>query len=218
MEDNTVKIAYFGAAVFDITTDKGKRILIDPYITQNSLCHKKLEYFNDVNLLLVSHGSYDHLGDTIEIMKQSQATLICGGDVARYCIKMGIPKERIKSTVYGDEKEFEGIKIKAVYARHQSKVESGTEIFYGAPLGFIVTTENDIRIYHTGDTALFDDFKLIGMYYRPNIFLVGISGMGGGCPYRDGCRRGVTGYSMGCTRRCHSHALPNRVRCPLEIS
>lgn len=88
-------------------------------------------------MILVSHGAFDHLGDTVEIMKSSQAILVCGGDVANYCLKMGIPKKRIKTTIYGDQKEFDGILIKAVDAKHSSKVlsEEGTVLYYGVPMG-----------------------------------------------------------------------------------
>ena len=182
MKDDIVTISYFGAAAFKIITATDKRILIDPYITQNPLCRKDLDYFYDADVILVTHGALDHLGDTVEIMQGSKAVLICGGEVAKYSIKMGIPKERIKTTVYGDEKELGGIRIKAVEAKHVSRIETETETYSGMPMGFIISTENDTRIYHAGDTSLFSDFKLIGMLYRPNIFLVGISSVEDGLP------------------------------------
>lgn len=182
MRDDMVTIAYFGAAAFKITTAAGKRILIDPYITQNQLCHKNLEYFYDVDLILVSHGGFDHFGDTIQIMRESKAILICGGDVAKYALKTGIPRERVRTTIYGDQKEFASIRIKAVDARHVSKMDSGMETYYGLPMGFVISTENDIRIYHMGDTSLFGDLRLIGMLHRPNILLIGISRIGQGYP------------------------------------
>lgn len=175
MTEDSVRIAYFGAATFKITTGAGKKILIDPYITKNPLCKKPLEDFYDSDLLLVSHGAYDHLGDTIQIMKESKVVLVSGPEVVEHALRMGIPKERAKVTVYGDQKEFQGIRIKAVDARHISRVDSGGERFYGQPLGFIISTENGVRIYHTGDTSLFGDLRMIGMLYRPNILLICIS-------------------------------------------
>ena len=84
MRDDMVTIAYFGAAVFKITTAKGKKILVDPYITENPLCKKSLDYFCDADLIVVSHGAADHLGDTVEIMRESKAILICGPEVAKH--------------------------------------------------------------------------------------------------------------------------------------
>lgn len=184
MRDDTVTIAYFGGAAFKITTVGGKRILIDPYIAENRLCHRSLGYFLDADLILVSHGAFDHMGDAMEIMRESKAVLICGEDVARYSIQMDIPKERVITTVYGDQREFEGIRIKTVDARHKSTVisESGEILYYGVPMGFVINTENDIRIYHTGDTSLFGDLRLIGMLHRPNILLIGVSNVSEGHP------------------------------------
>lgn len=183
MRDDIVTIAYFGAAAFKITTSKEKKILIDPYITRNPLCHKNLEYFYDADLILVSHGAFDHLGDAIEIMRESKAILICGADVAKYSLQMGIPKERARVTVYGAQREFEGIRIKTVDARHISRVDSEIGTYYGMPMGFVISTENDIRIYHTGDTSLFGDLRLIGMLYRPNILLTCIGSVAEGYPF-----------------------------------
>lgn len=182
MKDDTVEIAYFGFATFKITTPKEKRILIDPYIVQNPQCQKSIEDFCDVDLILVSHGAFDHLGDTTQIMRKSKAILICGPDVAKHALQEGIPKERVRVTIYGDEKELEGIQIKTVWTRHFSRIESEKETYYGASLGFVVTLENKIRIYHTGDTSLFSDLKLIGMLYRPNILLTCISRVALGDP------------------------------------
>ncbi len=175
--NGSVIIEYHGAALFKITSDTGKKIVIDPYIADNPMCKKGLEYFCDADLLMVTHGAFDHLGDAIEVMKKSQAKLLCGMDVARYALEMGITKERVLRTGYGNDKDFGEIHIKTVYALHNSRVETARETLYGTPLGFIVTMENGTRIYHAGDTAIFGDFKLIGMLYRPDIFLVGIAGV-----------------------------------------
>lgn len=175
MPDRATEITYYGAAAFKIVTAGGKRILIDPYITDNSMCHEHIEDFLDADLILVSHGAFDHLGDTIELMKRSRAVLVCGLDVAELCQKKGIPKERVKLTIYGDQKDIDGIRIKTVDARHASSVADGEKRYYGWPMGYVLTTEDGVRIYHTGDTSLFGDLKLIGMLYRPNILLICIS-------------------------------------------
>ena len=182
MKERSVKVAYFGAAAFKITTATGKKILVDPYIGDNPLCTQDLEYFYDADLILVSHGAFDHLGDTVALMKGSTADLLCGPEVQQHCCELGVPKERIKITVSGDEKDYDGIHIKTVHARHISRFQSGTQIYSGEPMGFVISTENNIRIYHMGDTSLFGDLKLIGMLYRPHILLIGISKVAEGYP------------------------------------
>jgi L-ascorbate metabolism protein UlaG (beta-lactamase superfamily) len=182
MREDTVTLAYFGTSAFEITTSGGKRILLDPYIRQNPLCQQNIEYFYDTDLILVTHGAFDHLGDTLEIMKKGKAILVSGPDVARYAVRNGISKGRIIATIYGDQRELMGIKIKSVEAKHMSRLDSDTETYYGVPLGFVVSAENDIRIYHAGDTSLFSDLRLIGMLYKPNIMLVGVANVSEGYP------------------------------------
>ncbi len=180
MPDNTVTIAYFGASAFQITTPMDRKILVDPYLAQNPLCQKTLDYFYNTDLILVTHGAWDHLGNTVEIMKESKAVLVCGAEVARYCQQLGIPGERVRTTLYGDQKDFDGIRIKTVDARHVSRIQTETETYYGMPMGFVLTIENDIRIYHTGDTSIFGDLKLIGMLYRPHILMIEIGSVSEG--------------------------------------
>jgi L-ascorbate metabolism protein UlaG (beta-lactamase superfamily) len=128
----------------------------------------------------VTHGAFDHLGDAMEIMEKGEAVLVCGPDVARFALKKGIPQERVVPTIYGDEREVLGIRIKTVEAKHISRLDAETETYYGVPLGFIIATENDIRIYHAGDTSLFSDLRLFGMLYKPNIMLVGVANVSEG--------------------------------------
>ncbi|MFC2042070.1 metal-dependent hydrolase [Chloroflexota bacterium] len=181
MKDDTVKIAYYGVSAFRITTAAGKKILIDPYITGNPLCQKEPDYFSDVDLVLVSHGAFDHLGDAVTILKASGAVLMAGGyDVCRYAMEKGVPEERMVKTIYGDKKEIEGIQIRSVYARHGSKLDGEQGSYYGMPMGFVIRTENNIRIYHGGDTSLFGDMQIISRLYRPNIFLVGVGSVSEG--------------------------------------
>ncbi|MFH1087359.1 MAG: metal-dependent hydrolase [Chloroflexota bacterium] len=177
MKDDAVTIAYFGAAAFKVTTARGKKILIDPYITRNPMCRQKLDFFYDVDVILVTHGAHDHLGDSVAIMKGSKAVLVCGRDVAAFAIDKGIPGERIQGTVYGDEKDFDGVRVKTVNAIHNSRIDTATKSYIGMAMGYVLTLENGIRIYHAGDTAIFGDLKLAGMLYRPNVLLVGISGV-----------------------------------------
>ncbi len=180
MPTDKVTIAYFGTSAFKITTARGKKILIDPYLTQNPMCKTPLDDFYDVDLILISHGAWAHLGDTAEIMKGSKAVLLCGSEVERYCLKMGVPGDRIITTTSGDHREFGGVHIKTVEARHVSRTQTKTETFYGFPQGFVVTTENGIRIYHTGDTSLFSDMKLIGTLHRPHILMIEVSNVSEG--------------------------------------
>ncbi|MFH1650602.1 MAG: metal-dependent hydrolase [Chloroflexota bacterium] len=178
----SVTIAYYGAAAFRLVTASGRKILIDPCLTENPQCQEKLESFYDAELIIVSHGAADHLGDTVALLENSRAKLVCGADVGKYVHDQGIPWERIGVTLYGDEREYDGIQIKTVFAQHISRIETKDRNYYGIPLAYVITTEDGIRIFHPGDTALFGDLQLIGRLHHPHIFMVGIGSFAEGLP------------------------------------
>jgi L-ascorbate metabolism protein UlaG (beta-lactamase superfamily) len=75
------------------------------------------------------------------------------------------------------------VSITMVHAEHSSELvwkdpDTGKESMYaaGEPVGFIVTFENGLKLYHMGDTGLFGDMAFIGAYYKPDIVLIPIGG------------------------------------------
>lgn len=181
----SVKLTYLGISAFELTTEKGRKILIDPCISRNPTCPVKVKDIKEIDLILVTHGAWDHLGDTIEIARNTNSKLICGSDVKAHAIKNGIPKENIESLPWGGLcthfMNSLGIKVRAVESKHTSFLESNGEHLSSPPLGYVIYADPNVRIYHPGDTALFSDLKLIGEMCRPNIalFPVGASSENG---------------------------------------
>jgi L-ascorbate metabolism protein UlaG (beta-lactamase superfamily) len=170
-----LKMTYFGAAAFKLVTPGGFKVLIDPYFEGNEHCRSKPDDFFDSDLVLVTHGAFDHLGDTVEILQNSQAMLIAGFDVCEYCKDSGVSPERLGQTVYGDLRRMGDILVRAVEARHRSAVQVAGALVPGVPFGYILTTDDGITVYHAGDTFIFCEMKLYRELYRPNILMIGIS-------------------------------------------
>lgn len=166
------KVSYLGHASFLVSTRSGHRILLDPWIRGNPACHHQVDNFWDVDLILVSHGAFDHLGDTAEILRHSSATAICCPAVRQHLLRQGIDGNRVQAAVYGFLIERLGVGIKVVEARHASIFLSGDELLTGVPLGFILSFAGGQKLYFAGDTALFGDLKLYGELYRPTIGLI----------------------------------------------
>ncbi len=170
------KIRFFGVAAYEIITNEGKHILVDPYIDENPGSPIKSHELERVDLICVSHAAFDHLGDTETIAGRTGAPVICGGDVKTYLTAKGIPKDQVQATVWGIAVEVAGIKIQPVECHHWSSVRlpSGEHIA-GVPIGFVIYADPGIRFYHYGDSAIFSDLKLIGELYKPTIGCVGIT-------------------------------------------
>ncbi len=169
-------IRFLGAAAYEITTPKGLKILIDPWLEDNPVTPVKVADLEQVDLILVTHGAVDHLGEAGTIAKKFKAPVMCGPDVKQRMIAEGVPAEDVMAVAWGMEVEALGISVKPVESRHWSQTSlPGGGYAYALPLGLIITTEPGVRIYNGGDTALFSDLKLIGEIYRPNIGLMHVT-------------------------------------------
>ncbi|MCW4037422.1 MAG: metal-dependent hydrolase [Candidatus Bathyarchaeota archaeon] len=171
-----VTFRYLGISFFELTTGNGVKILIDPCITKNVLCPIVVDDVTDVDLILVTHGAPDHMGDAIEIQKKTGATLVSDSAVKIHAERMGVENDKVISILWGDQIEVQGVTVKAVECRHINLFQSGDRYLSGIPLSFIIHPEDGVRIYNAGDTALFSDLKLIGRLHRPNIALIPIGG------------------------------------------
>lgn len=158
------KIVFLGHAGFKIETDKIK-ILIDPFLTGNPLASIRASDIRECDIVLVTHDHGDHLGDTVDICKRTDATLVAIYDLAVHLQEQGV--KNIEGMNIGGTANVKGVKITMVKAFH-----SATR---GAPVGFVIRTPG-VSIYHAGDTQVFSDMKIIGELYKPDYALLPISG------------------------------------------
>jgi len=170
------QIRFFGVAAYELITGKGQHILIDPFVDENPGSLIKSNQLEQVDLILVSHAAFDHLGDTEAIARRTGAPVICGGDVKAYLVARGLPPDQIQATTWGIRVEVAGIEVQPVECHHWSQIRmpDGTYVS-GVPMGFVVYADPGVRFYHYGDTAIFSDLRLIAELYRPTIGCIGIT-------------------------------------------
>lgn len=172
------KFTYFGGMAVLVERSDGYKILCDPYISKNPATDVDVSTLYDVDLLLVTHAAFDHFGDTIEIMKNSNAVLMAGADVIRLVnegLGEPLPKERVRNTIYGDEQFFGQTTVHTAVTFHTSNTTQNGVFTAFFPFGFIVEIEPGVTYYHAGDTCLFGDMRLIHELYKPNVMAVGVS-------------------------------------------
>jgi L-ascorbate metabolism protein UlaG (beta-lactamase superfamily) len=168
----STRLTYLGAAGYDIVGPT-QRILIDPFLTDNPLAPMSPDELETPDVILVSHAALDHFGDTPAIAKRTGAPVICDAAVRALLIDQGVSPDQISATTWGIVVEIGGILIRPVECHHWSNgtLSDGRHVV-GNPIAFIFETEPGVRIYHYGDTCIFD-MHLIGELYKPTVGLLG---------------------------------------------
>jgi len=165
------RIRFLGVAGYEIS-GPAFRVLIDPFLSGSPSAPCTHEDLDRPDVILVTHAAYDHLGDAAEIAIRTKAPIVCGGDVRLILLERGVPEEQIQATIWGVVVRVGGVVVRPVECHHWSMGRLSGGPVTGTPLAFIVETEPGVRVYHYGDTAIFD-MRLFGELYGPTVGIFG---------------------------------------------
>ena len=167
------KITWLGHATFKVETANGKTVLIDPWVMNNPKCPEKLKSLNKVDLMLVTHAHYDHIGDAVEIAKKHTPKVVGIYELTAWLQKKGVVNCAPMNK--GGTQEVEGVKVTMVQAQHSCGIEdNGALIYGGEACGYVLELPGGLRIYHAGDTNVFGDMAIIHELYRPELAMLPI--------------------------------------------
>jgi L-ascorbate metabolism protein UlaG (beta-lactamase superfamily) len=166
-----VSITFLGHAAFKLTDGK-VNVLIDPWLS-NPLLNTPVVQVGKVDLILVTHGHGDHVGDTVAVAQATGATVVAIHELSVILAGQGV--ERVIGMNKGGTVPFHGLEITMTHAVHSSAVEEGGALIAaGDPGGFVVKFPNGFTAYHAGDTAVFKDMELIRELYHPELAMLPI--------------------------------------------
>jgi L-ascorbate metabolism protein UlaG (beta-lactamase superfamily) len=175
MATTSLAITWLGHSTFLIRTPGGKRVLVDPWLAANPSCPDGLRRPRPLDLILVSHGHSDHIGDLVSTARESGAPVAAVYELCDWLERRGLTNTLPMNK--GGSLEVVGLRVTMTDARHSSGfVDDGRMVYMGEPAGFVVTLENGLTLYYAGDTCLFGDMRLIGEMYRPDIAFLPIGG------------------------------------------
>ncbi len=171
-----MKLTWYGHSAFRVETAKA-RILIDPFFDDNPSFEASMRAgaINGLTHIALTHGHFDHLGNTVKIAKETGATVLANFDLAQFLQQQrGVENVDMGNT--GGTVHHDGFSMTWVNAVHSSAMldENGVSHDLGDPNGLIFHFENEPTLYHMGDTDIFGDMALINELHQPEIGLVPI--------------------------------------------
>ena len=162
-----MNIFYFGHSAFALAHE-GHVVYIDPFLSGNP--HTKGKAFPsglDPETIIVTHGHGDHVGDAPQLSKRFQAPIVAVFELASILGSQGCS---VVGCGAGGRVDHSWGWSRFVPAFHSSNYEGR---YAGNAVG-VVLNIGGVTVYHSGDTCVFGDMKLIGELYHPDIALLPI--------------------------------------------
>jgi len=165
-----MELTWLGHASFRLDAG-GKRIYIDPFLNGNPKCPEGEQTPERVDVVALTHGHGDHVGDTVELARKHGATVIAPVELAGWL--QGKQKlENVKDPNKGGTVEVDEIRFTFTDANHSSSNDDGE--YTGEPCGIVVRAEGK-SLYVAGDTNVFGDMKtVIARLYAPDVAVLPI--------------------------------------------
>jgi len=168
-----IKLTWLGHSTFRIETPEGKTFYVDPWIGGNPACPESEKNVKKADVLVVTHGHFDHIADAVELGKRDGTTVVGIYELCSWLEKKGTKK--ISPMNKGGTQVVADAKITMVHAVHSCGIQDGDQIVYGGEAcGYVMEFSNGVKIYHAGDTNVFSDMAIIRELYAPKIAMLPI--------------------------------------------
>ena len=168
-----VPLTWLGHASFRLDSSDGKRIYVDPWLNGNPTCPESELEPERVDLIALTHGHGDHLGDTIPLWQKFKPRVIAPVELRGWLVGQGVESSGGDNPNKGGTVDVDGVKLTLTDANHSSSVEDGT--YTGEPVGIVLEVDG-LKLFFAGDTNVFGDMALIRRLYAPDVAVLPIGG------------------------------------------
>lgn len=169
------RVTWLGHATVLIQTAKGTNVLIDPFIAQNPKYPKDYVLPEIIHYILLTHGHGDHISDAVPVAAKHGSTVVAIFELAAYIAGKGAANTIGMNL--GGTVQLGDVAATMVEAKHSAAAEDEAGTHYtGVATGFVLTVTDGPVLYHSGDTNVFGDMKLIAQLYHPEIAMLPIGG------------------------------------------
>ncbi|HZG56324.1 metal-dependent hydrolase [Paenibacillus sp.] len=159
-----MRITFLGHAGLLAEAD-GRRVAIDPFLTGNPKAAMKASELK-VDAIALTHAHGDHASDAADIAKANDCPIIAVVELADILARKGAKTVGMNT---GGTYAWDGVRLKMTPALHSSSYQDGDVALYAGQAVGLLLEMGGKTLYHTGDTALFSDFKLIGERHRIDV-------------------------------------------------
>lgn len=160
--NSEVKFTWVGHGTWRARSAKGKEVLIDPWVMNNPAAPESLKSVDTCDLMLITHGHFDHVTDAVEIARRTKPTIVTNHEIGMWLQSKGVDGEKILAGNTGGTVDVDGIKVTLVHAEHTSSFgDNGGIVYAGLANGMVIEFENGFTVYFAGDTDVFGDMALI---------------------------------------------------------
>ena len=172
-------ITWYSHSCVRIDTAGGKTVIIDPWFS-NPKSPIPVDAVDRCDLLLVTHGHFDHIGDAVALASRLRPAWPCMHEMSLWLARR-LPggADAVVGFNKGGTVEAAGLRVTMVTAHHSAgdwNADGDTTLYLGDPAGFVIELEDGYRIYHAGDTEAYSDMRLIKELHRPDLAMLPIGG------------------------------------------
>jgi L-ascorbate metabolism protein UlaG (beta-lactamase superfamily) len=166
-------LTWLGHAAFRLETDRGLHVYIDPFLTGNPSTPEAERTPERVDVIAVTHGHSDHVGDTVELSNRfPEADIVCQVELKSWLGRKGANIGDTPGLNKGGTLRVHDLFFTLTDAKHSSSSDEGE--YLGESCGFVITLEDGVPIYVAGDTCVFGDMQLIRHLYEPQLAILPI--------------------------------------------
>jgi L-ascorbate metabolism protein UlaG (beta-lactamase superfamily) len=170
-----VSVTWLGHAAFRIDSPGGKRIYVDPWLS-NPKCPDAEKEPERVDLIALTHGHDDHVGETVDLAQRFDCPVVAMIELRDWLSTKGLSQDDEQAPNKGGTVEIDGVAITLTDAKHSSSTfADGRPLYLGEPAGLVIRVDGT-RLYFAGDTCVFGDMQLIGRIYEPDVAILPIGG------------------------------------------
>jgi L-ascorbate metabolism protein UlaG (beta-lactamase superfamily) len=166
-------LTWLGHAAFRIGSDRGTQIYVDPFLSGNPRTPDDEKEPRQVDVICITHGHGDHVGDTVELSKRfPSADVVAMVELKSWLGSQGANVGDLPGLNKGGSTQIDGVTYGLVNAFHSSPTPDGA--YGGEACGLIVRLEEGRTLYFAGDTCAFGDMQLIARLWKPDYAMLPI--------------------------------------------